>query len=306
MRLSSVVTLAALLVPLALATGCQKSNDKGQSSSAPVEAKPKPKAAPGELPDDTAKTFYALGLDVGTNLKIFTPTDEEVGFIMQGFKDGVAGADPKADLQEWGPKIQGLAQARQKATADKAKEASVPVLAELAKTKGAKKTASGLVFIEEKAGTGLTPKSGDRVKVNYKGTLADGTVFDESKAPVEFTVGQVVPCWNEALTMMKPGAAAKIGCPAELGYGDRGAPPKIPGGAGIFFHIDLLEVTPGTGMEGMMGGAGAAGANMDPRAQQQMDPRMMQQLQQQMQMQMQQQAAAKGAQGAPPAPGKGH
>ena len=299
MRLSSALTIAALLVPLALATGCQKADDKAKTA-APVEAKAKPKAAPGELPDDTAKTFYALGLDIGTNLKIFAPAEDEISAILQGFKDGISGADPKVDLQEWGPKIQGLAQARQKAAADKTKEAAGPALAELAKAKGAKKTATGLIFVEEKAGTGLSPKQGDRVKVNYKGTLADGTAFDESKQPMEFMVGQVVPCWNEALTMMKPGASAKIGCPSELGYGDRGAPPKIPGGAALFFTIELLEVTPGTGMDGMLGGG------MDPRAMQQMDPRMMQQLQQQMQMQMQQQAAGKGAAGAPPGAPKGH
>jgi tripartite-type tricarboxylate transporter receptor subunit TctC len=63
----------------------------------------------------------------------------------------------------------------------------------------------------------------------------------------------------------------------------------------------IVPFTPGTGMEGMLGGG------MDPRAMQQMDPRMMQQLQQQMQMQMQQQPAGKGAAGAPPASApKGH
>jgi FKBP-type peptidyl-prolyl cis-trans isomerase FkpA len=291
MRLRSAL-LVSLLAPLALVAGCNKEKETGMPTPAATEA-PRAKApsAPGELPDDPAKTFYALGLDVGQNLKVFAASEAEVGYIVQGMKDGLSGADAKVELQEWGPKIGVLAQARQKEAADKAKAAAAPALEKLAGTKGAKKTTTGLVFVEEKAGTGTTPKQGDKVKVNYKGTLADGTVFDESKQPVEFTVGSVVPCWNEALGMMKPGASANIGCPSELGYGDRGAPPKIPGGAALFFHIDLLEVTPGTGMEGMGGMGGMQG----------MDPRMLQQLQQQMmQQQMQQQMQGKGAGGAPP------
>ena len=305
MRFRSAVALAALLAPLALVAACDKFGDKAKPTAMPVDTKPKPVAAPGELPTDEAKTFYALGLDVGQNLKIFSPTPEEVAFILQGFRDGIAGATPRLELLEWGPKISVLAQARQKVTADKAKEGSAPALELLAKSKGAKKTPTGLIFIEEKAGTGaVAPKTGDRVKVNYKGTLGDGVVFDESKQPVEFVVGSVVPCWNEALAMMKPGASANIGCPSELGYGDRGAPPKIPGGAALFFHIDLLEVTPGApGGAGGMGGMGGGGG-MDPRALQNMDPRMLQQLQEQMRQQQQQQ----GAGGAPASQsgGKGH
>jgi FKBP-type peptidyl-prolyl cis-trans isomerase FkpA len=255
-------------------------------------------SAPGELPDDTAKTLYALGLDVGQNLKVFSPSDAEVAYIFQGMKDGLSGATPKLELQEWGPKIGPMAQARQKETAEKAKASSAPALENLAKVKGAKKTSTGLVFVEEKVGSGTTPKQGDKVKVNYKGTLADGSVFDESKQPIEFTVGTVVPCWNEALGMMKPGSSANIGCPAEIGYGDRGAPPKIPGGAALFFHIDLLEVTPGTGAEGMGGMGGMGGM-------QGMDPRMMEQIQQQMmQQQMMQQMQGKGG-GAVPPPSSG-
>lgn len=293
MRFRSAAALALLLAPLALVTACDKAKDNGMPTAKTAEG-PRAKApsTPGELPDDTAKTFYALGLDVGQNLKLFSANEAEIGYLVQGLKDGLLNAETKLDIQEWGPKIGPLAQARQKEVAEKAKAAAAPALEALGKQKGVKKTSTGLLFVEEKAGTGTTPKQGDRVKVNYKGTLADGSVFDESKQPVEFTVGSVVPCWNEALGLMKPGGAANIGCPAELGYGDRGAPPKIPGGAALFFHIELIEVTPGTGAgpDGMMGG-------MDPRAMQQMDPRMLQQLQQQMQMQQQ---MSKGGAAAPP------
>ena len=298
MRLPSAALLALALAPLPFVVACDKAKESAPATATPAPAATHAKgpASPGDLPDDASKTIYALGLDVGQNLMIFQLTEIERGYLFQGLKDALSGAEARVELQEWGPKIAGLVQSRQKEAAVKAREASAPALEKLAKEKGAKKTASGMIFLEETAGTGTSPQSGDKVKVEYKGTLADGTVFDESKAPVEFTVGSVVPCWNEALGLMKPGASAKLGCPAEVAYGDRGAPPKIPGGAALFFQVKLLAVTPGTGAEAM-GGMGGMG---------QLDPRMLQQLQQQMAQQNMQ--GAKGGAPVPPpnASGKGH
>jgi len=83
------------------------------------------------------------------------------------------------------------------------------------------------------------------VKVNYKGTLRDGTVFDSSyerKAPVTFGLKQVIPCWTEGLQKMKAGGKAKLVCPAQIAYGDRGAPPLIKPGAALTFDVELLEI----------------------------------------------------------------
>ena len=94
-------------------------------------------------------------------------------------------------------------------------------------------------------GTGAVPKLSDTVKVHYRGSLLDGTVFDSSKPdnPVELSVtGGVIKGWTEALQLMKTGSKWKIYIPPELGYGERGYPPNIPPNALLIFEIELMEI----------------------------------------------------------------
>ena len=115
------------------------------------------------------------------------------------------------------------------------------------------KSASGLVYETLKEGTGETAKSGQMVTMHYTGTLADGKVFDSSRAkdkpgkpdtPFETTigVGQVIRGWDEGVPGMKVGEVRKLSIPAELGYGSRGAPPDIPPDAPLIFEVELLGV----------------------------------------------------------------
>src|ERR1700690_3032762 len=113
---------------------------------------------------------------------------------------------------------------------------------------GAVRTASGLVYRELRAGTGASPAATDKVKVNYKGTLTNGTEFDSSyrrNAPAEFTLNGVIPCWTEGVQKMKVGGKASLTCPSAIAYGDRGHPPAIPGGATLVFEVELLEIASG-------------------------------------------------------------
>ena len=94
---------------------------------------------------------------------------------------------------------------------------------------------------------GYRPKPGDAVKVHYEGRLPSGEVFDssyESGAPAVFTVGQLVPGWNQALQLMKPGDEWLLTVPPDLGYGEQGAGDAIPGGAVLIFRMELLDVLP--------------------------------------------------------------
>jgi peptidylprolyl isomerase/FKBP-type peptidyl-prolyl cis-trans isomerase FklB len=107
---------------------------------------------------------------------------------------------------------------------------------------------SGLQYRVLRAGAadGYRPKPGDAVKVNYEGKLPDGTVFDssyEAGTPAVFTVGQLVPGWNQALQLMRPGDEWELIVPPDLGYGDEGAGP-IPPGAVLVFRMELLDVLP--------------------------------------------------------------
>jgi len=117
-------------------------------------------------------------------------------------------------------------------------------LAANAKKDSVKITESGLQYKVLVAGTGETPKATDKVKVNYEGTLIDGTVFDSSykrNQPATFACNQVIKGWTEALTMMPVGSKWVIYVPQNLGYGEREAG-KIPPFSTLIFTVELLEI----------------------------------------------------------------
>src|SRR5206468_3511521 len=94
-------------------------------------------------------------------------------------------------------------------------------------------TATGLKYLDEKAGTGATVKAGDAVDVHYTGTFKDGKKFDSSKdrgQPFTVTVGagRVIKGWDEGLVGMKVGGTRKLIIPYQLAYGEAGRPPTIP------------------------------------------------------------------------------
>jgi FKBP-type peptidyl-prolyl cis-trans isomerase FkpA len=94
-------------------------------------------------------------------------------------------------------------------------------------------------------GDGAMPNADNVVKVNYRGTLTDGTEFDSSykrNQPATFSLRSVVPCWTNGVPMMKVGEKAKLVCPSSAAYGAAGSPPTIPGGATLVFEIELLEI----------------------------------------------------------------
>ncbi len=111
-------------------------------------------------------------------------------------------------------------------------------------------TASGLEYIEVKAGDGPTPQAGDIVAVHYTGALEDGTVFDSSRErgePIQFALGtgQVIPGWDEGIGMMQEGGQAMLVIPSDLAYGEYGSGDVIPPNATLIFEVELVSVSPG-------------------------------------------------------------
>ncbi|XP_057316597.1 peptidyl-prolyl cis-trans isomerase FKBP2-like [Hydractinia symbiolongicarpus] len=90
-------------------------------------------------------------------------------------------------------------------------------------------------------------KKGDVLKMHYTGKLEDGTEFDSSiprGEPLSFTLGagQVIKGWDQGLLNMCEGEKRKLSIPSDLGYGDTGSPPKIPGGATLIFEVELVKI----------------------------------------------------------------
>ena len=202
-------------------------------------------AASPELKTDEQKTLYALGLALSRNLGSFALTEAELELVKAGLTDGVLNREKKVDLETFGPKLMELQKTRAAAVAAVEKKAGQAFLDKAAAEKGAKKTASGMIFSTLKAGSGEAPKATDRVKVHYHGTLTDGSVFDSSVQrgqPATFELNKVIPCWTEGVQLMRVGGKSRLVCPADLAYGDRGAPPRIKPGATLVFEVELLEI----------------------------------------------------------------
>src|SRR5215467_13704707 len=161
-----------------------------------------------KLDTDDQKTLYALGLLLGRNIKPFALKPDELEIVKAGLADSVTGAKPQVELDTYGPKVNELAQKRAAAGAEVARKKGEEFAENVAKQSGATKSPSGVVIRVITPGSGPSPTSEDIVKVHYEGKLIDGTVFDSSiqrNEPIEFPLGQVVPCWTEALQQMKKG-----------------------------------------------------------------------------------------------------
>ncbi|MGC4027606.1 MAG: FKBP-type peptidyl-prolyl cis-trans isomerase [Steroidobacteraceae bacterium] len=196
---------------------------------------------------DDEKALYALGVILSRNIQSFNFSDKELELVKAGVTDGArdkSQLDDKA-LETLLPKLQELQNQRMAAATEKEKAAGSAYLTKAAAEKGATKTGSGLVIKTVQEGTGATPAASDVVKVHYTGKFVDGKVFDSSlerNEPVTFPLSGVIPCWTEAVQLMKVGGKAQITCPPELAYGDQGRPPQMRGGATLVFDVELLDI----------------------------------------------------------------
>jgi FKBP-type peptidyl-prolyl cis-trans isomerase FkpA len=191
------------------------------------------------------KTFYFIGTALARSVVGFDLSEDEVNAVVKGLRETILGTAEEVDPQVYGPNAQQIPKERQARAAAMEKGESDAFLAGAAKEKDASKTDSGLIFTSLTAGSGESPVADSQVSVNYHGTLRDGTVFDSTVQrgqPAKFGLNGVIPCWTEALQMMKVGGKAKVVCPPEIAYGERGYPPVIPGNAALTFEVELLEI----------------------------------------------------------------
>jgi FKBP-type peptidyl-prolyl cis-trans isomerase FklB len=123
-------------------------------------------------------------------------------------------------------------------------EKQVQFLEENKKKSGVITTASGLQYKVVKEGTGKKPTVQDQVTVHYTGSLVNGRQFETSVGgePITFALGGVIAGWTEGLQLMTEGSTYIFYIPSNLGYGERGSPPKIGPNSTLIFEVQLLQV----------------------------------------------------------------
>jgi len=201
-------------------------------------------AADVESMSEDDKVFYFLGTALSVNLAPLSLTDAEVAMVQRGLRDALNGTAIELDEATYGQKLNTVAQQRMAAGAVREEAASAEYIAKMAAEPGAVTTESGIVIVEIEPGSGGSPTADSTVTAHYHGMLRDGTVFDSSVdrgQPFTSSLARVIPCWREAIPMMKEGGKSRITCPPDLAYGERGSG-AIPGGAAMTFEVELIEV----------------------------------------------------------------
>jgi FKBP-type peptidyl-prolyl cis-trans isomerase FklB len=199
------------------------------------------------LKNQKEKMSYIIGMDIGTNLKRQS-IDIEPNIVVRGIKDALAGGKPlltDQEIQETMAIFQKDMMAKQQEVAKKNKKEGEAFLNENKKKEGVKTLPSGLQYKVIKEGTGKKPKLNDAVTVNYRGTLIDGTEFDNSYKrgqPASMQVSGVIPGWTEALQLMGEGAKSQLFIPSNLAYGERGAGAMIGPNATLIFEVELISI----------------------------------------------------------------
>ncbi len=213
---------------------------------------PAPAASPAASSSPSAQAeeqnaMYALGAQLGANLKPFKLSDAQLEHVAAGLRDAAKDAKLKVDPQAYQMQLQQLFMAKQLEAAQVEKARGKTFADAAAKEPGASVLPSGLVYRTLSPGNGPNPKPSDVVKVHYRGTFVDGKEFDSSHKrgqPVEFPLNGVIRCWSEGVQRMKVGEKAQLVCPSDIAYGDQGRGPQMPGGSTLVFEVELLGAKP--------------------------------------------------------------
>lgn len=205
-------------------------------------------SSPKNLDDSIS---YAIGLSIGKNIGT-TGTKINPSFVAKGIRETLEKKTPSLSDEQIERMIMTFernAQTyQQEQFMKKAEENEAKGIAFLAENKaknGVTELASGLQYKVLKTGTGELATATDTVVVRYKGTLIDGTEFDNSEnsgGPVTFPVNIVISGWQEALQLMRPGDNWMLYIPSKLAYGARGGGELIGPNEALIFDIELLEV----------------------------------------------------------------
>jgi FKBP-type peptidyl-prolyl cis-trans isomerase len=212
----------------------------------------RPVAPPTDAAAYRQQTSYVLGRNFAANLR-GNEIECDLEYLFAGISDVLKDAEPRwtdeqlaAVMQQFEQEMDQKAQARLQRMAVKNKQEADAFLAENGKREGVETTASGLQYRVIRQGNGPSPTVGDSVRCNYRGTLLNGTEFDNSArhgGPAEFQIAPgLIRGWIEALQKMHVGDKWQLFVPPNLAYEMDPPGPPIEPNSLLIFEIELLEI----------------------------------------------------------------
>jgi FKBP-type peptidyl-prolyl cis-trans isomerase FklB len=199
----------------------------------------------------TQRLSYIVGENMAHQLKndgIELDTDAvalAINDVFAGNPSRLSEADKRSIVEQVQKESQEKQMTAQTEQSAKNKAEGAAYLAENSKKEGVITTDSGLQYKSLVAGSGEKPSTSDRVKVHYKGTLIDGSVFDSSYdrgEPIVFPVTGVIAGWVEGLQLMQVGSKFELTIPSNLAYGANGSGGTIGPDATLIFEVELLGI----------------------------------------------------------------
>lgn len=202
---------------------------------------------------------YLLGLNYGLMFKGNGFFDDFSGINLEelekGIKEAMASNDPSNPYgvdEEWAKQfkvspydmndiLNGFLANRRAYKAAFNKQVGASFLMHNAKNPSVQQTESGLQYIIHAEGDGEKILPQDKVLVNYKGTLIDGTEFDANDS-TEFYANQVIKGWTEGLGLVGKGGKVTLYIPGDLAYGERGAGRDIEPNSTLIFEVEVIDV----------------------------------------------------------------
>jgi FKBP-type peptidyl-prolyl cis-trans isomerase len=226
----------------------------GATDTARVPGKVASKQGQSSVQFNSAKDrlSYAVGVEWAAGLK-WQHMDVDVSLVIRGLQDAFAGEDTKllmtpkelaTTLKDYRTEhARGVAHAKHMLAA-KNGEAGAQFVAQNAKKNGIVTLPSGLQYRIMRMGEGRKPTLDDVVECHYRGTLLDGTEFDNSykRKPVTFPLKRAIQGWREALQLMPVGSKWQLFVPPQLAYGEQGAGDTIGPNATTIFEVELMSV----------------------------------------------------------------
>lgn len=234
-----------LVVAVSLMAGAASAQKK--KAAAPSKAKAKPVPTALALKTSLDSFSYALGMNIGNNLKQQSISNVNTAMMSKAMEDVFGGKPALMNEMQANTCIQTTMQANTAKKANAEKEKGLKFLAANKARQAVVTLPNGLQYEVLKSGdaNAASPQLQDTVVAHYAGSLIDGKEFDNSYKrgePLTIPVAGVIRGWTEILQKMHIGDKWKVYIPSELGYGDRGAGADIPGGATLIFEMELLEV----------------------------------------------------------------